>query len=106
MALTVMFSQARAIADRKAILLFYREFEQDKFLKYDRYLRRIVRPVYNLMHHRQKQTGFGVSFNLLVRALRKYDWLVYVNDRALARRNPTYPIGLVGFPTILEGWVS
>ena len=29
--LTVMFSQARAISDRKAILLFYREFEQDKF---------------------------------------------------------------------------
>jgi hypothetical protein len=64
-----MFSQARAIADRKAILLFYREFEQDKFLKYDRYLERIVRPVYNLMHHHQKQTGFAVSFNLLVRAL-------------------------------------
>ena len=99
-----MFSRARAIADRKAILLFYREFEQDKFLKYDRYLKRVVRPIYNLMHHHQKQTGFAVSFNLLVRALRKYGWLVYVNDRALAKRNPKYPVGLVGFPAILEGW--
>jgi hypothetical protein len=99
-----MFSQARAISDRKAILLFYREFEQDKFLKYDRYLKRAVRPVYNLMHHRQKKTGFAVSFNLLVHALTKYGWLVCVNDRALARRNPEYPVGLVGFPAILEGW--
>ena len=56
---------AKAIADRKAILLFYREPEQDKYVKNDRYIKRILRPVYNLMHHRQKQTGFAVSFDLL-----------------------------------------
>ena len=96
--------RSEAIADRKAILLFYREFEQDKFFKHDRYLKRIVRPVYNLMHHRQKKTGFAVSFDLLVRALLKYGWIVCINDRATAKRNPNYPIGLVGFPSILEGW--
>jgi hypothetical protein len=97
-------SRANAIAERRAILLFFRKFEQDKFVKYDRYLKRIVRPFYELMHRRQKKTGFAVSFHLLVRALTKSGWIVYVNDRALARKNPHYPVGLVGFPSILEGW--
>jgi hypothetical protein len=104
MSMTIMRSKERAIVDREAILLFYREFEQDKFFKYDRYLKRIVRPLYNLTHHRQKKTGFAVSFDLLVRALTKSGWMVYVNDRALARKNPDYPVGLVGFPSVLEGW--
>jgi hypothetical protein len=89
---------------RTPILLFYREFEQDKFIKYDRYLKRIVRPIYNLTHHRQKKTGFAVSFELLVRALRNQGWTVRINDRAYARSNPTYPVGLVGFPNLLDGW--
>jgi hypothetical protein len=97
-------SRAKAIAERRAILLFFREFERDTFVKYDRYLKRIVRPFYELMHRRQKKTGFAVSFHLLVRALTKSGWIVYVNDRALARENPRYPVGLVGFPSILEGW--
>jgi hypothetical protein len=86
------------------ILLFYQEFERDKFLKYDRYLKRVLRPLYSLTHHRQKKTGFAVSFELMVRALRKQGWTVRVNDRAYARRNPTYPVGLVGFPILLDGW--
>jgi glycosyltransferase involved in cell wall biosynthesis len=94
----------RAIADRKVILLFYKEFEKDKFFKYDRYLKRIVRPVYDLTHKRQKKTGFGVSFELLKRALEKQGWLVRVNDHALARKHPEYPVGLVGFPTVLNNW--
>jgi hypothetical protein len=99
-----MLSRRVAISEGKTILLFYREFEQDKFVKYDRYLKRIVRPLYNLIHHRQKQTGFAVSFDLLKRALAKSGWTIRVNDRTLARRNPTYPVGLVGFPCVLDGW--
>jgi hypothetical protein len=94
----------RAVAARKLILLFYKEFEKDKFFKYDRYLKRVVRPIYNLTHTRQKKTGFGVSFELLKRALEKQGWLVRINDYALARMHPEYPVGLVGFPTVLEGW--
>ena len=97
-------SLERAIADRKLILLFYKEFEKDKFFKYDRYLKRVVRPVYDLTHTRQKKTGFGVSFELLKQALEKRGWLVRINDLALARKYPEYPVGLVGFPTILDGW--
>jgi glycosyltransferase involved in cell wall biosynthesis len=99
-----MLSLQKAITERKALLLFYREFEQDKFVKYDRYLKRIARPFYNLLHHRQKQTGFAVSFELLKRALLQSGWVVRINDRALARRNPTYPVGLVGFPSVLDDW--
>lgn len=94
----------QAIADGKVILLFYREQEQDKFFRYDRYLKRVIRPLYNLTHHRQKQTGFAVSFDLLRRALVNAGWIVRINDRALARQNPHYPIGLVGFPCVLDGW--
>jgi len=99
-----MFSFITTPPRRTPILLFYREFEEDKFIKYDRYLKRIARPVYNLTHNRQKKTGFAVSFELMVRALRNQGWTVRINDRAYARRNPTYPVGLVGFPILLDGW--
>jgi hypothetical protein len=99
-----MFSFITTPPRRTPILLFYREFEKDKFIKYDRYLKRIVRPVYNLTHNRQKKTGFAVSFELMVRALRNQGWTVRINDRVYARRNPTYPVGLVGFPILLDGW--
>jgi glycosyltransferase involved in cell wall biosynthesis len=94
----------KAVADRKLILLFYKEFEKDKFIKYDRYIKRVVRPFYDLTHARQKKTGFGVSFELLKRALEKQGWLVRINDYSLARKHPDYPVGLVGFPRVLEGW--
>ena len=93
-----------AIAGKKLILLFYKEFEKDTIFKYDRYLKRVVRPIYNLTHSRQKKTGFGVSFELLKRALEEQGWLVRVNDYALAREHPEYPVGLVGFPAVVDGW--
>ena len=99
-----MPSTAKAIADRKLILLFYREHERDKYFKYDRYLKRIVRPFYNLTHHSRKLTGFAVSFDLMMRALVKAGWTVRVNDRGLARKNPEYPVGLVGYPCLIDGW--
>lgn len=94
----------RHIFDRKALLLFYREAERDKFFKYDRYLKRVVRPLYNKLHHRQKKTGYGVCFELLKQSLEQQGWLVRVNDYASARKYPDYPIGLVGYPVLLAGW--
>jgi hypothetical protein len=105
------FSLERAVADRKLILLFYKEFEKDKFLTCDRYLKRVVRPIYNLTHTRQKKTGFGVIFELLKRALEKQGWVVRIRagscgsmTNAVARRHPEYPVALIGFSTVLEGW--
>jgi hypothetical protein len=89
---------------RKAVLLFYREAEYDKFIKYDRYLKRVVRPLYNKVHRRRKTTGARVWFDLLVRALRQHGWVVRINDYATARKYPDYPVGLIGGPQLLERW--
>jgi glycosyltransferase involved in cell wall biosynthesis len=86
------------------VLLFYQEHEADRFLPYDRYVKRFVRPVYNLLHRRQKQTGFYVSLRLLVDALQQAGCTVRVNDYRTARRHPDYPVGLVGFPVLLKRW--
>lgn len=86
------------------VLLFYREHETDRFVPGDRYLKRLVRPLYNLTHHRQKVTGFGVSFEMLCRGLAAAGFVVHRNDYALARANPDYPVGLIGGPALLEDW--
>ncbi len=99
-----MSSVDRHISERKAILLFYKEAERDKFFKYDRYLKRIVRPLYHKLHHRQKKTGYGVCFELLTRSLEQNGWLVRVNDFASARKYPDYPVGIVGSHALLERW--
>jgi len=90
--------------DKKVILLFYKEYETDKFVKYDRYLKRILRPLYHLSHRRQKKSGFAVSFDLMCRALVRSGFDVRVNDYRTARHNPDYPVGLIGFPLLLENW--
>ena len=94
----------RHISRGKAILLFYQEAERDTLFKHDRYLKRAVRPLYNLLRRRRKKTGFRVSLDLLKRALQRQGWLVRVNDYAAARRHPDYPVGLVGYPVLLDGW--
>ncbi|HVY88221.1 MAG TPA: hypothetical protein VG942_05090 [Hyphomonadaceae bacterium] len=88
----------------KDILLFFKDVEADRFLPGDRYLKRIVRPAWELLHSNQKKTGFRVSFEMLEAALRKAGYRVHVNRYDLARRNPTHPVGIVGFPIILDGW--
>ena len=88
----------------RTILLFFQDFERDKFIKYDRYLKRVVRPIFNMFHSRQKKTGFAVWFSLLCRALKQEKYIVRVNDFPAARRDPHYPVGIVGFPEILDRW--
>jgi hypothetical protein len=88
----------------RTVLLFFRDFESDRFVPGDRYLKRLVRPVYNLFNRRQKVTGFQMAFRLLVEALRRAGYDVRTNDYAAARRNPRHPVGLFGYPHLLEGW--
>lgn len=99
-----MRSIDKAIAERKAVLLFYREAECDTFFKHDRYLKRVVRPLYNKFHNRQKKSGFGVCCELLRRALQQQGWMVHLNDYSSARKHPGYPVGLVGYPRLVEEW--
>jgi hypothetical protein len=88
----------------KDILMFYKEVEADKFVPGDRYLKRVLRPIWEMFHHRQKKTGFRVSFDLMAEALTRAGYRVHVNAYGLARANPTHPVGVVGFPIILEDW--
>jgi succinoglycan biosynthesis protein ExoO len=100
----LMPTTAEDLQKRKTVLLFYKEYECDSHFKGDRYLKRILRPLYHLTHRRQKKTGFAVSFDLMRRALEKAGYEVRANDYRTARRNPEYPVGAVGFPSLLENW--
>lgn len=99
---TLRLDPTRAAA--RHILLFYKEHETDRFVPGDRYLKRLVRPLYDRLHHKQKVTGFGVSFNMLYRGLTEAGYIVHRNDYALARANPDYPVGIVGGPILLKDW--
>jgi glycosyltransferase involved in cell wall biosynthesis len=95
---------SKEITERKAILLFYQEAESDKFIKYDRHLKRLVRPLYNLTHQRRKKTGYTVLSELLTRSLSRAGYTVRLNDYASARKHPHYPVGLIGIRTLVERW--
>jgi hypothetical protein len=86
------------------VLLFFKEYEADKFIPGDRYLKRMLRPLYERLHSRQKITGFGMSFQLLRKALEGEGFVVRVNDFGFARRHPRHPVGVIGFPVILDKW--
>jgi hypothetical protein len=90
--------------DKQTVLLFFDEPVRDKFIPYDRHLKKILKPLYNRFHSRQKVTGFARSFELLVMALTRAGYDVRVNDRDYARTHPDHPVGLVGFPSVLDGW--
>ena len=86
------------------VLLFYRKRERDKFVRFDRHLKPLLRPLFQKLHRRQKLSGFDVSFGLLVTSLRRRGVEVRINDEAYARQHPDHPVGLVGDTTLLEGW--
>ena len=88
----------------KVVLLFYKDFESDSFIRYDRYLKRMIRPIYYLFKKGQKVSGFHMWYQLLVKALRQEGYHVYQNDYAKARENPDYPVGIIGYPHILDDW--
>lgn len=95
------------MADRltdRTVLLFYRDCERDSLVPGDRYLKRLVRPVYHHFTRRQKVSGFLVWYQLLVRALERAGLEVRHNDFRAARRHPEHPVGLIGYPRVLEGW--
>lgn len=94
----------RRVHAGKDVLLFFKDYESDRFFPGDRYVKRWVRPLYNQFHSRQKVTGFGVSFTMLRRALEETGLTVHCNDYGLARSNPDYPVGIVGGPALLEDW--
>jgi hypothetical protein len=85
----------------RVVLLFFEDFETDTLIRHDRHLRRAVRRLVRASLGRHQDSGFAVAFRLLVRALEKSGYRVIINDRALARQNPQYPIGALGYPHVL-----
>lgn len=87
------------------VLLFYRDFpERDRWLPGDRHLRRALRPVVRRLVPGPKVSGYLVWYQALARALRRAGMDVRENDHALARAHPDHPVGIAGYPEILDGW--
>jgi hypothetical protein len=86
------------------VLLFFADVERDTVVPGDRHLRRAARRLKRALREGQKVSGFGVAVDRMVLALRVRGCNVVVNDRALARRNPAYPVALTGYPHLLDRW--
>lgn len=86
------------------VLLFFKEFETDSFFPYDRYLKRWAKPLINRIKRGQKISGFSVWCQLLQTALKQEGYEVHLNNYALAYHNPQHPVGLIGYPHLLDGW--
>lgn len=89
--------------DRVA-LLFFGDVERDTWIHGDRAARRLARQVRHALTHRHRISGFTVAFQALCRALSRAGFRVVVDDYALARANPHFPVGVAGYPHILDDW--
>ena len=63
---------------------------------------RAARFVYRTVRRKQVYTGFYTAFLALRTALERHGCDVWVNDFAAARARPGYPIGLAGYPSVLD----
>lgn len=64
--------------------------------------RRLARFVYRTVRRKQVYTGFYTAFLALRTALERHGCDVRVNDFAAARARPDYPIGIAGYPSVLD----
>ncbi|MEK6746112.1 MAG: glycosyltransferase family 1 protein [Pseudomonadota bacterium] len=88
------------------VLLFYDGFERqadDGFIggiKSD--TRRFLRYAKRTVCRQQVRTGFYTAFIALVNSLRVVGCDVRINDFAAARKRPNYPIGIAGYPSVID----
>ena len=61
-----------------------------------------ARAVWRRAKGKQVNTGFYVAFLALVDGLRQLGCEVRINDFAAARARPDHPIGLAGYPSVLD----
>ena len=90
--------------ERPTVLLFYEDVERDRFVRGDRHLRRALRRVYHAVTVGQTVSGFEIAFRGLCTALERAGCRVVVNNAALARRHPEHPVGVCGYPHVLDNW--
>jgi glycosyltransferase involved in cell wall biosynthesis len=98
----------KAIHTRRGplVLLFYDGFERKAAPTLTRAIQSsrhcAARYLYRTLKRTQVWTGFYTAFKLLRLCLQQAGCDVRVNDFSLARRNPAYPIGLAGYPSVLS----
>ncbi|MDB5648615.1 MAG: hypothetical protein JWL62_135, partial [Hyphomicrobiales bacterium] len=64
--------------------------------------RRFARYAYRSLRRQQVRTGFYTAFLALWQSLEEIGCDVRVNDYTLAQKHPDYPIGLAGYPSVLD----
>lgn len=88
------------------VLLFYDGFELKALPglsgKIHSHAHSVARYLYRSAKRQQVWTGFYSAFRLLRLALANAGCNVRVNDFAAALRQPDYPIGLAGYPSVLK----
>jgi len=100
-----VLNDRRAPVLGRDVLLFFEDRDRDTLLRGDRRLRRRLRKAVAIFRpNKPRVTGFEVSFILLCRALERAGQTVHVNDFALARRYPTFPVGVAGYTHVLDDW--
>ena len=88
----------------QTVLLFYENFEEDRWIRGDRHAQRFLRKGYNRFKRGHRTSGFRVAFDLLKKGLEHVGCSVRVNDYGYARRHPEHPIGVSGYPHIMHNW--
>ncbi|HEY0780178.1 MAG TPA: hypothetical protein VGD56_19585, partial [Gemmatirosa sp.] len=88
----------------QTVLLFYEDVEVDRLLPNDRHVRRAARRAYHAVTSGQSVSGFEIAFRMLRMALERAGCRVVVNNPALARRHPHHPVGICGYPHVLDRW--
>lgn len=99
-----LFARELDPARDRVALLFFGDVERDTWVRGDRAARRLARRVRHALTHRHRISGFTVAFQALCRALSRSGFRVAVDDYELARQNPHFPVGLAGYPHILDDW--
>lgn len=98
--------QTSAIGAGQRVLLFYDGFERKAWSWWGGQLasraRGTARYWYRSFKRTQPHTGFFAAFLALREALRRAGCDVRVNDFAAARTDPSQPIGLSGYPSVLS----
>ena len=88
------------------ILLFYDGYEikarEGRVAALFHTLRSHARFAYGRLRGRHNKSGFYVAFRGLEACLRQAGYHVRVNDFRAARANPDWPIGLAGYPSVLD----
>ena len=101
-----MTSSAFPLSSRPLVLLFYDGFEwrarAGSIGGARAQLRRFARFAYRTVRRKQVRTGFYTAFVALRTALERHGCDVRVNDFAAAERMPGYPIGIAGYPSVLD----